>query len=139
MKAKYRCVVFDHDDTVVKTTETIHYPSFLQTLKVLRPEIQINLKDFLDKCFNPGFYNYIEKELAFTDSELDYQMTKWREYVLEHVPSVYKEMVDVMREVKQSGCIIAVVSHSIEEVIKRYYINNFGFEPHVIFGGDVPA
>ena len=33
----YRCLVLDHDDTVVRSEETVNYPSFLEALKVLRP------------------------------------------------------------------------------------------------------
>ena len=32
----YRCLVLDHDDTVVRSEETVNYPSFLEALKVLR-------------------------------------------------------------------------------------------------------
>ena len=31
----YRCLVLDHDDTVVRSEETVNYPSFLEALKVL--------------------------------------------------------------------------------------------------------
>ena len=30
----YRCLVLDHDDTVVRSEETVNYPSFLEALKV---------------------------------------------------------------------------------------------------------
>ncbi len=33
----YRCLVLDHDDTVVRSEETVNYPSFLEALKVPRP------------------------------------------------------------------------------------------------------
>ena len=32
---KYPCLVLDHDDTVVRSTPTIHYPAFVETLKAL--------------------------------------------------------------------------------------------------------
>ncbi|HOK48860.1 MAG TPA: hydrolase, partial [Sedimentibacter sp.] len=29
---KYKCLVLDHDDTAVKSTPDIHYPSFVKAL-----------------------------------------------------------------------------------------------------------
>ena len=34
---KYKCLIFDHDDTVVNSTATIHYPSFIDFLKIYDP------------------------------------------------------------------------------------------------------
>lgn len=44
---RYPCLVLDHDDTVVQSTPTVNYPSFLETLKVLRPEMKMTLEQFL--------------------------------------------------------------------------------------------
>ena len=33
---RYKCLVFDHDDTVVNSTATIHHPSFLKYLAQYR-------------------------------------------------------------------------------------------------------
>ena len=32
MSLRYSCLVLDHDDTVVDSIATVHYPSFLETL-----------------------------------------------------------------------------------------------------------
>ena len=42
----YRCLVLDHDDTVVRSEETVNYPSFLEALKVLRPGRTITREKF---------------------------------------------------------------------------------------------
>ena len=36
---RIKCLVLDHDDTAVKSTPEINYPSFMKALAVLRPEI----------------------------------------------------------------------------------------------------
>ena len=51
----YRCLVLDHDDTVVRSEETVNYPSFLEALKVLRPGRTITREEFTRWCFSPGF------------------------------------------------------------------------------------
>ena len=35
---RYKCLVLDHDDTVVNSTATIHYPCFCEFLKEVRPQ-----------------------------------------------------------------------------------------------------
>lgn len=43
---RYKCMILDHDDTVVNSTATIHYPAFLEALKLLRPGVTISLEDY---------------------------------------------------------------------------------------------
>ena len=38
-----RCLVLDHDDTVVRSEETVNFPAFRAVLKRLRPETPITL------------------------------------------------------------------------------------------------
>ena len=40
---RYPCLVLDHDDTVVQSTPTIHYPAFMATLNELRPDVRWSL------------------------------------------------------------------------------------------------
>ena len=51
----YRCLVLDHDDTVVRSEETVNYPSFLEALKVLRPGRTITREEFTRWCFSRLF------------------------------------------------------------------------------------
>ena len=51
---RYKCLVLDHDDTVVNSTATIHYPAFLEALKLLRPGVTISLDDYFRENFDPG-------------------------------------------------------------------------------------
>ena len=56
MKKKYKCLVLDHDDTVVNSTASIHYPSFIEYLEDFRPHLVGNytLESFIVKNFDPG-------------------------------------------------------------------------------------
>ena len=38
-KLKYRCLVLDHDDTVMDSTRLIHHPAFLVYLREVRPKL----------------------------------------------------------------------------------------------------
>ena len=78
---RYKCLVLDHDDTVVNSTATIHYPAFLEALKLLRPGVTISLEDYFRENFDPGFIPYCVGKLGMTDDELEVEVECWRNYV----------------------------------------------------------
>ena len=41
---QYKCLVLDHDDTVMNSTALVHHPSFLVALKELRPGLTMDLR-----------------------------------------------------------------------------------------------
>ena len=74
----YRCLVLDHDDTVVRSEETVNYPSFLEALKVLRPGRTITREEFTRWCFSPGFSALCSDYIGLTPEEIDVQYDMWR-------------------------------------------------------------
>ena len=46
MRLKYKCLVLDHDDTVVDSTAKIHFPAFLVALRVMRPGVTMELEEY---------------------------------------------------------------------------------------------
>ena len=67
----YRCLVLDHDDTVVRSEETVNYPSFLEALKVLRPGRTITREKFTRWCFSPGFFALCSDYIGLTPEEIE--------------------------------------------------------------------
>ena len=51
---KYRCLVMDHDDTVVNSTATVHYPCFVEYMEKYQPEIHLTLEEYFRYNFDPG-------------------------------------------------------------------------------------
>ncbi len=137
-RLKYKCVVLDHDDTVVETTRDIHYPSFLKSLSVLRTGMKIGFPEFMKKCFSPGFFAFLENDLKYSKEEVLYQEKIWKKDVLSVIPRAYDGIKNILVKIKQSDGIIAVVSHSVEEIILRDYKENFGILPDIVFGGNLP-
>ena len=135
---KYKCLVLDHDDTVVKTTAEIHYPSFKQTISEVKPWVSVTEKEFLLKCFNPGFFDYMEKELEFTQAEMAYQLESWLKYVDDKIPNAYDGMKEIIHRQKAEGGLVCVVSHSYSKIIRRDYDARIGMQPDMIFGGEEP-
>ena len=135
---KYRCLVLDHDDTVVKSTPDIHYPSFVEALKLLRPDMEaLSLEEFVSYCFNPGFSALCKDILKFNIDEQQYQYKIWKSYTKTKIPDFYPGFPDLIKEYKKLGGIICVVSHSESEQIVRDYMLNCNLTPDLIFGWEL--
>lgn len=134
---KYKCLVLDHDDTAVKSTPDIHYPSFVKALKSLRPEIELSLNDFVNYCFSPGFTGLCRDILKFNDREQEIQYKIWKDYLYENAPDFYPGFPELIKGYKRAGGIICVVSHSESSHIIRDYTSHCGFEPDLIFGWEL--
>lgn len=135
---KYRCLILDHDDTVVKSTPDIHYPSFVEALKKLRPNMNsLSLEEFVSYCFNPGFSELCKDILKFSKAEQEYQYKIWKKYTKEKAPYFYPGICEFIKEYKKLGGIICVVSHSESEQIIRDYNLHCELSPDLIFGWEL--
>ena len=135
---KYKCLVLDHDDTVMDSTRLIHHPAFLVYLKETRPGVTVSLEEYFRINFHPGFLEYCEQALHLTPAELDREMEVWQDYVATHVPQVFPGMREIMAEQLRRGGSIAVISHSLRKNILRDFRENGLPEPSMVFGWDLP-
>lgn len=133
----YRCLVLDHDDTVVRSEETVNYPSFLEALKVLRPGWTITREEFTRWCFSPGFSALCSDYIGLTPEEIDVQYDMWRSYVATHIPPPYDGLRPILTHWRQEGGLLCVSSHSARENILRDYRLHFDLEPDQIFDWDL--
>lgn len=140
MKLRYRCLVLDHDDTAVMSTPEIHYPSFVEALKVLRPEREmLSLDEFILHSFSPGFSELLDEVLKLNKEEKEYQYKVWRSYTKSKIPDFYEGFPELIREYKELGGIVTVVSHSEIDQIERDYKLGCNMTPDLIFGWDDEA
>ena len=100
---RYKCLVLDHDDTVVNSTAVIHFPSFLAYLARVRPGTAYTLDEYFRKNFEPGIIPLFKDELGFTDEELDGEYTFWQEYVKTRVPVAYPGMREILQRFHDAG------------------------------------
>lgn len=135
---KYKCLVLDHDDTVVQTEKTIGYPYFCYILDQFRPGQTISFQDYVHDCHNYGFGPMCRRNWNFTEEELKLEYLGWMDYVLEHIPEVFPGIDQVIRRQKEEGGLICVVSHSSVKNITRDYQHHFGILPDAIYGWDYP-
>ena len=140
MKKKYKCLVLDHDDTVVDSSASIHYPSFVEYLKIARPSLadKYTLEEYFEKNFAPGILELFTDEIGLSEEELKDEEFFWRDYVKNHIPNAYEGMAEIIADFKAQGGIVAVDSHSVTENIVRDYKANNLPDPDIIYGWDIP-
>ena len=137
---KYKCLVLDHDDTIVDSSASIHYPSFVEYLKIARPHLadKYTVEEYLEKNFHPGILELFTDEIGLSEEELQEEEAFWREYVKNHIPNAYPGIKEIIEDFRMNGGIIVVDSHSLTENIIRDFKANGLPEPDFIYGWDIP-
>ncbi len=135
---KYRCLVLDHDDTVVQSSLKINYPAFVEVLHQLRPQRSVTLEEFTLGCFHKTFAGFCLEDMGYSPKELEYHYEQWKAYVRTHIPPVYPGFPALLHRFRRKGGIICVSSHSGDENISRDYLHHFGFLPDHIYSFDLP-
>ena len=137
---KYKCLILDHDDTVVNSTATIHFPCFMQYLSERYPHLYPNytLESYFIKNFHPGVVALFKDEIGLSDEELAEEEAYWEKYVESHIPKAYDGIGEIIAEFRRRGGRIVVDSHSFKKYIERDYRANSLPEPDLIYGWDIP-
>ena len=135
---KYKCLVFDHDDTVVNSTATIHHPCFQLFLDERFPGRVCSLEHYFQKNFSPGFLEMCREEYGMDDRMIEDETQFWLQYVESHVPAAYDGILAIMERQKDAGGLLAVVSHSHVRNIRRDYAANGLPEPDIVYGWEQP-
>ena len=135
---RYPCLVLDHDDTVVNSTATIHYPAYLEAMEKMRGGSDLSLEDYFRVNFDPGFMEFMRERHAFTEADFDEEYRIWQDCVRRTVPQVYPGMARVIRRQLDEGGTVCVVSHSVDENIRRDYRANGLPEPTLVYGWERP-
>lgn len=139
MEPKYRCLVLDHDDTVVNSTATVHYPCFVEYAKLRLPHMRISLEEFFLYNFDPGVLRFYTEICGMSPEDMEDEKLFWQNYVNSHIPEVFPGIPEILEEQKRRGGLIAVVSHSFSENILRDYRTWSLPEPDAIYGWEYPA
>ena len=134
----YKCLILDHDDTVVDSTATVHYPAFTAFMEQLRGGTDITLEQYFTYNFSPGVLPFFREIVGLSEEEMIAEEAFWREYVSHHIPKAYPAMKDLMRKARRAGALLCVVSHSFSEYVLRDYKANGLPEPDMVFGWEVP-
>lgn len=135
----YKCLVLDHDDTVVQTEKTIGYPYFRDYIERIRPGQPLSFAEYVRDCNNMVFADMCRERWHMTEKELAEEYSGWKEYSRRNVPQVCPGIEAVIRRQKALGGIVCVSSLSTTEVIERDFLHHFGFLPDAIYDYDLPV
>ena len=135
---KYPCLVVDHDDTVVNSTATVHYPCFVEYTRRYFPHYRCTLEEYFIKNFDPGVVAFFRDDVGLTAQQMHDEQDYWNAYVQRHVPRAYPGMAEVLWEQKRRGGLLCVVSHSVDTSIRRDYLANGLPAPDLVFGWEQP-
>ena len=136
---RYPCLVVDHDDTVVDSTATVHYPCFVEYTGIYHPGVHYTLDEYIKDNFDPGIVALFRDIIGMSEEEMEREQRYWNDYVKRHVPRAYDGMRELLWRHKRSGGTLCVVSHSYTENILRDYRENDLPEPDMVFGWESPA
>lgn len=134
---RYKCILIDHDDTVAPTTEVFHYPSFTQSLKILRPQLRISFDEYMKYSFSVGFENLLKEILQLNEEEINFMYKKWQEDTLDKIGIFYEEIKIFIKDFISKGGILAVVTHSDRNRVEKDYLYNMGFIPKDIYSWEL--
>lgn len=140
MNLRYNCLIIDHDDTVVDSSASVHYPAYLEMMRQLRPDIEpVDLNGWFLKNFHPGILSYLTEELRLTSEEMNVEYAVWRSYSQSRKPHFYPGILDMLADYSSRGGKIAVVSHSERDIIERDYGETGGgvVTPDIVFGWEM--
>lgn len=135
---KYPCLVVDHDDTVVNSTATVHYPCFVEYMAQYHPEVSYTLNEYIKDNFDPGVYALFHDIIGMSIEEMEHEQNYWNAYVKNHVPQAFGGMRELLCRHKAEGGRLCVVSHSYTENILRDWRENGLPEPDMVFGWESP-
>ena len=134
---KDRCLSLDHDDTVVNSTATVHYPSFDAYMKLYPPHYRCTLEEYFLRNFH-GVVSFFRDFLGMTEEQILAEEKFWNDYVQKVTPEAYPGIRQLLLRQKQAGGLICVVSHSYTRNILRDYRENALPEPDLVFGWESP-
>ena len=135
---KYKCLIFDHDDTTVNSTTSIHYPCFVEYMKIHRPQMSFTLDEYVSYNFHPGVLEFFSGICGLSEEELIEEQLFWYRYAKTHTAKAFPGIRGIMEQQHAEGGIVAVVSHShADNIIKDYRHNDLPM-PDLILGWEQP-
>lgn len=135
---KYRCLIFDHDDTTVNSTAKIHYPCFAAFVKEYGLNIDCSLEEYVRYNFDPGVFAFYKDICGMSEEMMETEYQFWSKYASEHRAEAFPGIREIMEAHRAAGGILAVVSHSHAQNIMRDYEHNDLPVPDEIYGFEQP-
>ena len=134
---RYRCLITDHDDTLLDSTVEIHYPCMVECLEQLRPGTPLSFDEFAYYNFELGFHTYTKDILHLTPEEKQKQAKIWHDWVENRRATFFPHVKQVLTRFKEEGGILVVSTHNEARHILMDFEHAGCPAPDAIFGWDL--
>lgn len=134
---KYKCLITDHDDTLLDSTVEVHYPCMVECLEQLRPGTPLSFDEFAEYNFDLGFHAYATDILHLNAEEKKKQAVIWHRWVDTHRATFFPGAKEFLTRFKAAGGILVVSSHNEAKHILMDFEHAGCPEPDAIFGWDL--
>lgn len=135
---KFKCLVLDHDDTVVQTERYIGYPYFKSYIDRIRPGNTLTFEEYVKDCNSMVFVDMCRSRWNMTDEECETEYKGWCEYYSSHYHPIFPGIERIISRQKEEGGLICVVSLSPARDILRDYQEHFDMIPDDLYDHDMP-
>ena len=135
---KYKCLVLDHDDTVVQTERYIGFPYFKDYIEKIRPGQTVDFEEYVRDCSGMVFADMCKARWNMTDEECAAEYKGWCAYYSSHKHPIFPGIDRIIRRQKEAGGLLCVVSLSPAQDILRDYEEHLGMVPDALFDHDMP-
>jgi len=122
---KYKCLVLDHDDTVVQTERYIGFPYFKDYIEKIRPGQTVHFEEYVKDCSGMVFADMCKARWNMTDEECAAEYTGWCAYYSSHHHPIFPGIDRIIQRQKEEGGLVCVVSLSPARDILRDYADYF--------------
>ena len=135
---KYKCLVLDHDDTVVQTERYIGFPYFKKYIEQIRPGQTVHFDEYVRDCSGMVFSDMCKTRWNMTDAECAAEYKGWCAYYSSQEHPILPGIDRIIRRQKEEGGLLCVVSLSPARDILRDYEVHFGMVPDDLYDHDMP-
>jgi len=107
---KYKGLLLDFDDTMVESTESIHYPIYVDCLKKMKPHMTpVSIKEWFWLNHEPGISAFLRQ--IYNEEEMVEEYNFWKESVAKYpLPKLYPGILEFAKDFQSQGGKIAILS-----------------------------
>ena len=136
---KYKCLVLDHDDTVVQTERHIGYPYFKEYIEKIRPGKTVSFEQYVRDCSGMVFADMCRAKWDMSEEECAEEYKGWSAYYSSHTHPTFPGIERIIRRQKEEGGLVCVVTLSPAHDILRDYKEHFDIVPDDLYDHDMPS
>lgn len=137
MKLRKKCLILDHDDTIINSQESIHYPLFVNVLKILRPNITpIDFERFIELSNELGFVKMCRMLYHYSAEEIQFEYEHWKKQSSLIEAPTFDGIKDFLSAFNDAGGVIIVYTMNSKQNVIQDYERLFNFTPISIISHD---